>query len=351
MDLWQRIYLPPRSIARAAAMAAIAVVILGSIYLALGKPATLAAYFGIMLLLSPAKNLPLRSQILAGTWAFVVAMSGYFIGEHRDQKGGLLLLAAGLFVVCVVQAFFRVGHNATVARSPVNLLLFAAMPATGAQTWHVVVGTAIGVVLVFGAMRLLPKKPPAQDTSAPDTSAQQTSSVVDEVDNADETVAQRLRAGLTLATGCLFLVLIGELIPSGLPRVQWSLLALCLLLAVDTTQRNTRMKERIIGTFIGALAATFASMLPMPVPYVLAAVCAILCLAYILAGDYTLFIVFLTPAVLLTSGGKAPWSLALENVEAVLIAVILALFLTSVSGWIDARRDARPPRRLERHNG
>ena len=335
-------HLGPKAILRAGAMAVVGAALLTAIYLTLGKPATLAAYFGIMLLLAPARRLPLRWQIVAGGWAFAVAISGYLIGEHRQDPGGLALLAAGLVAVCVIQAFFRIDHTSTIARSPVNLLLFSAMPATGAQTWHVVVGTAIGVVLVFLVLRLMPGSPSTETES---TEAESTVTVGrGDVDAFNE----RLRAGLTLAVGCIVLVMLGEFVPSGLPRVQWSLLTLCLLLAVDTTARNTRIKERILGTVIGAVGATLAALLPMPLPYVLAAVCAILCLAYILAGDYTLFIVFLTPAVLLTSSGKAPWSLAVENVEAVLIAVVLALILTSVSSWIDARRARSPIEREDR---
>lgn len=328
-----RLRLDPTLILSSAGIVVAAAVVLLGIRAAFGMPTALSSYFCVLLLLAPAMRLPLRWLFAAAGWALIVAVVGYVIGEHRDGTGGLALLVVALVVVCLAQSVLRFGQVATISRSPVNLILFAAMPSTGAQAWQVVLGATIGAVLaVIGAIVL------AASRSGSDADADLSEAVP------AEKVSDQLRSGLYLAVGCLIIFLVAELSPFELPRAQWSLLAFCMILAVDAPMRSSRMRERIIGTIAGALAASALSALPSPIPLILAAICVVLCLAYIRAHDYTMYVIFLTPAVLLTSSGKSTWSLALEHVEAVLAAIVMALALTTLDTWVGNHRRARSSR-------
>ena len=105
------------------------------------------------------------------------------------------------------------------------------------------------------------------------------------------------------------------------------------------------MLERVVGTVIGAIAATVIALTPAPIPIVVAVVATILCVAYLRQGNYTLFVAFLTPAVLLTTSADASAvALGVGRVEAVLVTGMLALGLTalvaSASSAIARRREA-----------
>lgn len=115
--------------------------------------------------------------------------------------------------------------------------------------------------------------------------------------------------------------------------MSWALLSLCMILAVDVATRAGRARERIVGSTIGALLATVLAQLPTPVTTALIAVCAVLAVAYIAISDLTLFILFLTPTVLLTAGGQPSYVVAAHQMLAVLLAAAIAALLT----WVGHR--------------
>lgn len=308
-DLIHRLRIAPRPLLTAVVLVLVAGALLLGVRTLWGTTTALAAYFGILILIAPARRLSWGWQLAAAGWAFLVGIAGFLTAQF-----GLWAILVGLIVVSLAQAMFRFGQVAAVTRSPVNFVLFAAMPSAGAQLWQAALGAAIGIAVMVAAAQVL---------RAPHAAAVE-----------QDDFWSRVREGLVLAAGCVILVAVGELLH--FPRVTWALLALCMILAVDVGNRRTRTWGRILGTVVGAVLATAVGALPDPVAMGIAVVCAVLCVAYIRQGDYVLFIVFLTPAILLTSGGDAPPILAAERIVAVLAAAAVAILLTELNRLADA---------------
>ena len=100
----------------------------------------------------------------------------------------------------------------------------------------------------------------------------------------------------------------------------------------------TRGYLRIVGSVVGALIAVLLSMLPSPIPTVAAVVCVVLCVAYVNAGNYALFVLFLTPAVLLTTSSEhSSLMLGILRLEAVLFATAVAIVCSLAVDAVVAR--------------
>lgn len=298
-----RLAIPPRVLLTSVITVVVAAAVVFAVFATLGAVSAQSMYFSMLLLLTPARRIPATWQWAAGAWALAVAIGGYLVGPL-----GLWAVLLGLVAVSVGQAAFSFGHAAGIARSPVNFLLFATFSARGAPLWQVAVGAALGIAFMFAAGRLLRGKAISEPVIDPP--------------------AERLGSGLLLAAGSVVIVGVGELLHY--TYVKWALLSLCMILAVDVAARTGRAKERIVGSTIGALLATALAQLPQPVTIALIAVCAVLSVSYIGVGDFTLFILFLTPTVLLTAAGQPSYVVALHQVIAVLLAAALAALLT----WI-----------------
>ena len=145
--------LPRRTMAYAAVLVTAAAVVLGASRVLIGAEAAHAGYLAVMFLLSPARALDARVRYAAAGWAVVVAMAGYAIGSL-----GIVPLLIGLVVVCLVQSLFRAGEVASMTRSPVNFVAFAAVAQTGAPWWHVLLGSLVGAGFMLALARVLPDK-------------------------------------------------------------------------------------------------------------------------------------------------------------------------------------------------
>lgn len=292
-------------------MVAVAVGLLLALRIGFGATAAAAAFYAILLLMGPARHLSTGWRWAAAGWALAVSAAGLMIGPH-----GWWAVLAGVVVVALVQGAFHFGQMAQVSRSPVNFMLFAGLAEAGADTHQVLVGTALGaaLMLVIGAV--------IQHRARP-TRARH------------DPFVEWLTEGALLAVACLVVVLVAEL--TGFPRVGWALLTLCVVMSVQTTARMRQALGRVSSTIVGALLATVAALLPEPVPLVLAVICAVLAIAYLNKGDQSLFLVFLTPTLLLTASGEVGSVVALERVEAVLGAAAIALLTTWLGAWLRGR--------------
>ncbi|MFF8187991.1 FUSC family protein [Microbacterium sp. NPDC016588] len=311
--------LPRRTMAYAAVLVTAAAVVLGASRVLIGAEAAHAGYLAVMFLLSPARALDARVRYAAAGWAVVVAMAGYAIGSL-----GIVPLLIGLVVVCLVQSLFRAGEVASMTRSPVNFVAFAAVAQTGAPWWHVLLGSLVGAGFMLALARVLPDKERSPLPPVPPL--------------------RRLRYGILVAVGSIVIVLGARWLD--FPYVGWTLLSFCMILAVGFDDRRSRARDRVLGTIAGAVAATLLSLAPAPVPLICAIVSTLLCVAYLRAGNYMMFVAFLTPAILLSSSSDAgAFSLGIGRVEAVIASAIVALACTAAAAGMDAiahRRDSSP---------
>lgn len=288
-----------RTIAYSAAMVLGAAIVLFGTRWAFGAPVAQACYLAIMLLLSPARALQVRVRILAAGWAVLVSIAGFLVGSL-----GLWPTLVGLIAVCLVQGFFRLGEVASMTRSPANFIAFAGIATTDAALWHVVLGSVLGALFMLCLAWAMPEKEPLPPAST--------------------TPLERLEYGLMLAAGSIVIVLLAEWLD--FQFASWALLSFCLVLAVGTDNRRSRARDRMIGTIVGAVCATLATLLPAPVPLAIAGLSMFLCVAYLRAGNYTLFVTFLTPAILLTTSSElSALSVGIGRVEAVLGSIIVAV--------------------------
>ena len=313
--------LPGRAMAQAIVLFAAAVAVLWVAGALIGADAARVGYLTIMFLIGPARLPDPRLRVAAAAWAIVVTLAGFVIGPF-----GTTAVTAGLVVVCLVQGLFRVGEVAAMVRSPVNFVALAGIAqSTDLQWWRVAVGALVGAAVVLGLSFVLPPSAAARARPTP--------------------VRQRLVFGATTAVGSVIVVVVGDALD--FPFVGWTLLSLCLILSVGEEDHLRRAEIRVLGTVIGAVVATVVSLLPGPGPVVAAALCGLACVAYLRAGQYFAFVVFLTPAILLTTTSDLdPLALGIGRVEAVLASAVLALALTAVAQWCARRwigaEDDRP---------
>ncbi|MBN8204769.1 FUSC family protein [Microbacterium esteraromaticum] len=292
---------PLRVLPQAAVLVALAAAALWAISAVFDARVASAAYLTMMLLLSPARSGSRGVRVLAAAWAVLIAVVGHLIGSL-----GLWATLVALVVVCLAQALYRIGDVAVVTRSPVNLVVFAGLAGTGTTLGEVAIGASIGAALMLLAALLVPTRPAsAQPVPA----------------------AERLVDGVVLAVGAVTTVLVSTWLDFA--YVNWALLSFCMIVAVGGPHRGGRARDRVIGTLIGTVAGTLASLLPSPLPLIIAVVAVLLCVTYQLVGDYTMFVVFLTPAVLLLSStDQSALALGLGRIEAVLGSAIVAVWCT-----------------------
>lgn len=282
---------------------------LGAIFLFLlldlaGAPAAQAGYLSIMLLIAPARRLDPGWRAVAGIWAVCVAALGFYTGTL-----GWWAVLGALVVVCLVQGLFRMGSVSAMTRAPANLVVFAGVSSSGSDAGfgQVLLGAAAAVTLVLGLGAFLSSDRQKSVEFPP--------------------LGRRLVHGLMLAGGSLVILMVSDLFQ--LPHASWAILSFCLILSVDSTDRNQRMKHRLAGTLAGAIAATLFSLIPAPGPTIALVFCAFLSIAYIRSGKYALFVTFLTPAVLLgTVSTQGTYLVAAERIAAILLSVLVALAFT-----------------------
>jgi len=313
-----RLGLSPAAVRSGLVLVAAVGVVVALSAVAVGPNTAQAAYVAILFLLSPSRSHHPRIRLTAAAVAVAVAIAGYLVGPL-----GVPAVVAGLIVVGVVQAQFRLADVSGLSRAPVNFMAFAALSGTGAALWQVVLGTVIGAAFILVLASVLP-----QSAHEPEPS----------------TRLARIEYGVTLTVGVVVIVVGAELLR--FPYVTWALLSYCMVLSVGADQRAGRVVERVIGTVLGALGATAVAFAPEPIPIIVAVVATVLCVAYLRDGNYLMFVAFLTPAVLLTTGaGAGAVALGVGRVEAVLAAGLLALCLTWAVGTVGTRWLSRAERR------
>lgn len=293
-------------------------VVLGASWLLIGPFTAQAGYLAVMFLLSPARSPKPVMRLAVAGWAVLVAMLGFLVGPF-----GLVPTLIGLVLICVGQGMFKVGEVATLTRSPVNFIAFAGLSQTDAQLWQVLLGSLLGASLVLLMAAVLPAAQATVPLPAP--------------------VRDRFDYGLLVAAGCVLIVVVGEVID--FPFVGWVLLSFCMTLAVGVDNRRSRARDRVLGTIAGAILATVLTLLPEPFPLMAAVLSMLLCVAYLRVGNYPLFVMFLTPAVLLTVGSTySAISLGFLRIEAVVAAGTLAMVCSIIF-------DRLHPRRVSSHIG
>lgn len=292
----------------AVALVAVAAVILGASQAVIGPNTATAGYLTMLFLLSVVRAHSWKARISSTVWAVAVAVLGFAVGSL-----GLWVTLAALVAVSLVQGLVTFGESMFLTRSPVNLLAFATLAQGGAEIWQVLLGSAIGAGVIWGFAALAKNRAVLPDSTT--------------------ALAERVGYGIATALGSVIIVVGSELI--GFPHVGWALLSFCIILSVGSDQRLSRSYVRIIGSLIGAVLALLIAMLPAPIPLIAALVCLVLCVAYITAGNYSLFVLFLTPAILLTTASEhSLLILAAFRLEALVVATVVALVCSFAVQWL-----------------
>lgn len=305
--------LAPKTLISAVVATGLAFAFLWVIWITLGMHVATASYLAMMLLLTPARISHPGVRVLAAGWAVVVAVSGYLVGTH-----GLWATVVGIAAVSIIQSFLRFGDMPAVTRSPVNFVVFAGLALTDTRLDQVALGSVIGAVFILGATALLPMNQRTPGAIIP--------------------VRTRLTDGLVLASGAVLTVVL--LTWLDFHYVNWALLSFCMIVAVGAGSRTTRVRERVLGTLMGVVAGTLISLLPMPAPLILSVIFVLLCVAYQLDGNYTMFVAFVTPSVLvLSSADASTLSRGVGRIEAVLASAAIALLYTWVARRLFTKRN------------
>jgi len=307
--------LAPRQLLFAAILVAVAAVVLGGSQFLIGPNTAASGYLTMLFLVSVVRAHSWRVRLLSAALSTVVAVLGFVVGGL-----GLWATLVALVIVSLLQAFVTIGEASLLTRSPVNLLAFASLSGGGAEIWQVLLGSLIGagVILAFAALANT-----REHRIAPSAS-----------------LAERFAYGMATAAGSLVIVAGATLID--FPYVGWVLLSFSIMLSLDPDARASRGYLRVAGSAIGALLSVFIAMLPAPTPIIGALICLVMCVAYINSGNYALFILFLTPAVLLTTSSEHPlWLLGAYRVEAVLLAAVIA-FVCSAAIDLVMKRSTPP---------
>ncbi|WP_217135022.1 FUSC family protein [Leucobacter chinensis] len=285
-----------------------AAAVLGACYAFIGPHTAQAGYLSIMVLLSAARAPSKRYRYIAAAWAVFVAMLGYLVGPL-----GLWATLIALMAVSLVQGLFKFGEVAFLTRSPVNLIAFAAISHGEVRPWQVLFGSVIGAGFILLMTSMLPARTEGNDRQVP--------------------VADRLRYGVMVALGAVSIVLLAEAL--SFAHADWALLTFCVILAVGGDRRAERATDRVIGSLTGVVLATLATLAPVPVQLAVALASLLLCVAYLREANYTMFVTFLTPAILLTTASEgSAVSLGVQRIEAVVAAAVIAVFCS----WLFERR-------------
>lgn len=289
----------------AAVLVAVAAVVLGGSQSLIGPNTATAGYLTILFLLSVVRAGSWRARLASTLWSLAVAVLGFTVGGI-----GLGVTLAALVAVSLVQGFVTFGESMFLTRSPVNLLAFASLSQGGAEIWQVILGSVIGAAVIWAFASLAKSR-----TTVP---------------SSHTAFAEQAGYGIATAVGSVVIVVGADLL--GFPYVSWALISFCIILSVGSDQRLSRSYLRVFGSLVGATLAILIAMLPAPIPIIAALICLVLCVAYVNAGNYSLFVLFLTPAILLTTASEhSLFVLAAYRLEALLLATIIALLCSFIT--------------------
>ncbi|MFI7388291.1 FUSC family protein [Streptomyces sp. NPDC049813] len=296
---------PPGLVARAAALVLAAVVPVVVAWWLLEGGIAQSVYLGMTFMTVAAGRLTPVEQCAAGLCAGLAAAAGTLVAGHTPA----LLVAVA--AACAAQAAFNRRSAGTAALLPSNLVLYAALAPD--HPWSVAAATWLGAGIVIVLAAVLRLRLPASPASAREVAVH--------------------AAELTI--GCVALILLSDALD--LPRGNWAVLTLCLVFVPAVHETRARVLHRALGTVLGAVAAVAVAVVaPSALCFVLAALCAVLTVAYALLPDDLLYAAFLTPTVLLLfSSGRAHATVevAVERVEMTAVGGALALALTWAAAW------------------
>ena len=309
-------YVPPlKTLARAAAIIAVAAVPVVAAWWLLEEHAARSVYRGMTFMVAAVTQVALARQFVAGSLVGLAALAGALIADN------ILLLLVAVVVACSVQWFFNQWSAGLVALLP--SIIFTYSLSAPSHPMRIAVMAWLGAAIAIGAASLV--------------------KVRREPRPADMGVAAR--HVLALAAGCIGLILLNEAM--GFPHGNWAVLTFCLVFVPLAKETTARVKNRVLGTAAGAVvAASIAVAAPRVVCLVLAVVCAVLTVAYAIMPEKDLFYtVFLTPTIILLYGaskfGLEVLGLAGERVGLTALGGLLAIVLTVTI--VRPGRAARPP--------
>lgn len=126
----------------------------------------------------------------------------------------------------------------------------------------------------------------------------------------------------------------------------WVTVTLVMALRPLPDQRNTTLRDRLLGTLLGALIAFVAIVaLPAAGALIVAAICLPLLAAYSMSGNYFLQTAFLTPMLLILTTLGNPGEGVVATTERVYYT-ILGVAVGALAAWLLQRWDASA---AERH--
>lgn len=291
----------PASLARALAIIVIAAVPVVLTWFFVEKQTALAVYRGMTLMVAAVTQVGTAHQI-------GIALIGAVGAAVASAFEGTPALLAIVVAACLTQWVFNQWSVAIAAQLPAMVAAFSATAPD--HPWRQGLATFVGALFVIGAASLVK----VRGTPRP----------------ADRRVAAR--HAIALAFGCVALLLINRV--AGFPHGNWGVLAFCLVFVPVAGHTTAKLRQRLVGTTVGAVAAgSIAAVAPPAVCFALAAVCAVLAVTYATMDDgYTPFVTFLTPTILLIYGAyRSPLQvvgLAGERVGLTILGGLLALALT-----------------------
>lgn len=283
--------------------------------LLVGPSAALAMSLGYTVTATAATRLPRRYAMavaVPGAMAAVVAVS---------VNGAPLASACFVALACLLVAPADQLDRGLLAGIPTVATLLAGMPVVP-ETSAVGLWTLAGGLVAVAVLGGLPRTGAA--VRIPAATAWRHAVV--------------MAASAGLVTGLSHLV--------DVPRGYWIAMTLTVVLRPFGHETRTRARQRVAGTVGGALIAlALAAVLPGWAQLVAVGVLLVLLTAYSALDRYALYVMCLTPiVVLLTSGGSrlGTAELVVERVGATLLAAVVAAGIAAALARIDASSpDAR----------
>jgi hypothetical protein len=303
----------PMSLVRALAIIVLAAVPIALTWFFLEKQTALAVYRGLTLMVAAITQVGVAQQVAIA----VVGGIGAAVATAFENTTPVVLTIVAM--ACLVQWVFNQWSVAVAAQLPAMVAAFSATDP--GRPWQQGLATVAGALIAVGAAAVVK----LHGTPRP----------------ADRWVAAR--HAVALAVGSMALLLINR--AAGFPHGNWGLLAFCLVFVPLAGHTTAKVRDRVIGTTVGAIvAASIAAVAPPVVCFALAAVCGVLAVTYATMSDrYVQFISFLTPTILLIYGAYRPplqvIGLAGERVGLTILGGLLALALTI---WFVRPHKAQP---------
>jgi hypothetical protein len=272
-------------------------------YALFGISALVCLVMGYLVCLAPAEMVPARAALalsLPGAAAGVVAVS-----VHGDALPAACLVALASLLIAPANMF----QNGLLAGIPTITAILTTIPldldAAFTGAW-MLIGSA-AVVAVVAPVRHEGERRPV-----------------------DPRTAWFHASAMALVVGPM----VYALTVTGVPRAHWIAMTMTVVLRPYGTETQTVARQRVIGTFAGAmLALGLAVVVPQWAALAISSLLLILMIAYMLLDRYALAVAAVTPLVVLIAagGGTEPtFDAALLRVGATMLGATVAAALALV---------------------